>query len=162
MIVWKNKYVTSDFEHLCSKGTNSFLSLLSLVYSGGGTSFHRTIAVTDFEPTEARMAFPCFDEPLFKANFSIKIRRESKHIALSNMPKVLPLAEILGNSQVELWSSWCCFLKYFLFFRTWATNLFYPSTYYTTSPILLDFNITLRHCYTRSFLKNQNKTKSDL
>ncbi|XP_007940750.1 endoplasmic reticulum aminopeptidase 2 [Orycteropus afer afer] len=51
-------------------------------------SILRVIAVTDFEPTQARMAFPCFDEPLFKANFSIKIRRESKHIALSNMPKV--------------------------------------------------------------------------
>uniref|UniRef100_A0A8C0SVP7 Aminopeptidase n=1 Tax=Canis lupus familiaris TaxID=9615 RepID=A0A8C0SVP7_CANLF len=39
-------------------------------------------------PTGARMAFPCFDEPLFKAKFSIKIRRESGHVALSNMPKV--------------------------------------------------------------------------
>ncbi|XP_064412808.1 endoplasmic reticulum aminopeptidase 2 isoform X2 [Latimeria chalumnae] len=48
----------------------------------------RVIATTDFEPTSARMAFPCFDEPSFKANFSIKIRRESRHIALSNMPKV--------------------------------------------------------------------------
>uniref|UniRef100_A0A8C0Z0K2 Aminopeptidase n=1 Tax=Canis lupus familiaris TaxID=9615 RepID=A0A8C0Z0K2_CANLF len=52
---------------------------------GGKT---RIIAVTDFEPTGARMAFPCFDEPLFKAKFSIKIRRESGHVALSNMPKV--------------------------------------------------------------------------
>ncbi|XP_038258635.1 endoplasmic reticulum aminopeptidase 2-like isoform X4 [Dermochelys coriacea] len=48
----------------------------------------RIIATTDFEPTSARMAFPCFDEPSFKANFAITIRRERKHIALSNMPKI--------------------------------------------------------------------------
>ncbi|XP_056142069.1 endoplasmic reticulum aminopeptidase 2 [Lampris incognitus] len=46
----------------------------------------RTLASTHFEPTSARMAFPCFDEPSFKANYSIRIRRSSKHIALSNMP----------------------------------------------------------------------------
>ncbi|XP_072521294.1 endoplasmic reticulum aminopeptidase 2 [Salminus brasiliensis] len=46
----------------------------------------RVLASTHFEPTSARMAFPCFDEPIFKANYSVRIRRGSSHIALSNMP----------------------------------------------------------------------------
>ncbi|NXS41302.1 ERAP1 aminopeptidase, partial [Balaeniceps rex] len=48
----------------------------------------RVLGATQFEPTAARMAFPCFDEPAFKARFSIRIRREPKHLALSNMPIV--------------------------------------------------------------------------
>uniref|UniRef100_A0AAQ5YVC0 Aminopeptidase n=1 Tax=Amphiprion ocellaris TaxID=80972 RepID=A0AAQ5YVC0_AMPOC len=48
----------------------------------------RTLASTHFEPTSARMAFPCFDEPNFKANFSVRIRRSQEYISLSNMPVV--------------------------------------------------------------------------
>nr|XP_048706530.1 endoplasmic reticulum aminopeptidase 2-like isoform X3 [Caretta caretta] len=48
----------------------------------------RLLASTHFEPTSARMAFPCFDEPSFKANYTIKIRRDGQRSALSNMPKV--------------------------------------------------------------------------
>lgn len=51
----------------------------------------RVVASTQFEATSARAAFPCFDEPAFKANFSVQIRREAKHIALSNMPKLRTL-----------------------------------------------------------------------
>ena len=46
------------------------------------------IATSKFQPTHARKAFPCFDEPSFKSTFSTKLVRPSeKYIALSNMPE---------------------------------------------------------------------------
>lgn len=77
-------HMAIDFQAKLADGFKGFYK--STYWTRGGET--RIIAVTDFEPTKARMAFPCFDEPLFKANFSIKIRRERRHIALSNMPKV--------------------------------------------------------------------------
>src|SRR6056300_518578 len=42
------------------------------------------IATTQFEPTAARMAFPCWDEPEFKAIFSIALTTDKDLIRISN------------------------------------------------------------------------------
>ena len=51
------------------------------VQSGG-----ETYAFTQFESISARLAFPCFDEPRFKAPFELTLTVPADHFAASNTP----------------------------------------------------------------------------
>lgn len=44
------------------------------------------IATTKFEPSDARRAFPCFDEPAFKATFQVSLLIDKELTAIANTP----------------------------------------------------------------------------
>jgi aminopeptidase N len=52
--------------------------------------YFRKIAASKFQPTYARQAYPCFDEPGFKSTFKVRlVRPRDGYIALSNMDHVV-------------------------------------------------------------------------
>lgn len=70
---------------MVTKGIITITTIITITITNTPNS-RRYLATTHFEPTYARSAFPCFDEPQFKARFRVSIFRDRFHIALCNMP----------------------------------------------------------------------------
>ncbi|XP_029959852.1 leucyl-cystinyl aminopeptidase isoform X2 [Salarias fasciatus] len=110
-----NEQIAVKFSEELQAGQRCVLTLdysaaLSHTYGGFYNSSYidkdgnkRVLAATQFEPLAARKAFPCFDEPAFKATFQIRISRKSDYMALSNMPlaKSTPLENGLVQDEFE-------------------------------------------------------------
>ncbi|KAJ1527505.1 hypothetical protein ONE63_007477 [Megalurothrips usitatus] len=59
------------------------------------------LATTQFEPPAARYAFPCFDEPSFKARFKIIIETDLSLYPRSNMPAIRQTMPDLATLRTE-------------------------------------------------------------
>ncbi|XP_063609319.1 puromycin-sensitive aminopeptidase-like protein [Penaeus indicus] len=59
------------------------------------------MAATLFQPTHARRAFPCFDEPALKATFEVHLARETWMTSLSNM--ALAETRPVGGQEGWVW-----------------------------------------------------------
>ncbi|NP_001192196.1 glutamyl aminopeptidase [Acyrthosiphon pisum] len=68
---------------------SKIIGLYRSVYEDSTSHEKHFMATSLFQPTYARLAFPCFDEPQLKSKFKISLIRPSgnNYIALSNMNK---------------------------------------------------------------------------
>lgn len=94
-------------------------------YINSITSKARYLVASKFQPTYARRAFPCFDEPKFKSTFTVTVIHDSDYISLSNMPvqEVKPFADHQGISVTKFHKS-------------------VPMVTYLVSVMVCDFNYT--------------------
>ncbi|EDX14832.1 aminopeptidase Ey isoform X2 [Drosophila simulans] len=73
-------------------------------YKNPVTNKTRWLSATQFEPSFARKAFPCFDEPGFKASFVVTLGYHKQFKAISNMP----VREIRKHESLQNYI-WCEF-----------------------------------------------------
>lgn len=90
----KNETTTFHFKKIIPKGKIKLSVVFSGIISETLRGFYKSkynlngeekyIATTQFEATDARRCFPCFDEPAQKAIFEVSLIIPEKHEAISN------------------------------------------------------------------------------
>jgi aminopeptidase 2 len=93
----KTQVTTLDFDNEVSKGSKAQVEIkFTGELNDKMAGFYRAtytnpdgsegiMAVSQMEPTDARRAFPCFDEPSLKAEFTVTLVADKKLTCLSNM-----------------------------------------------------------------------------
>ncbi|KAG1685465.1 Glutamyl aminopeptidase [Nymphon striatum] len=66
--------------------TGSIVGLYKSTYTNKKLNTTSGIVSSKFQPTFARRAFPCFDEPNWKSTFTVTLIHDENVVALSNMP----------------------------------------------------------------------------
>ncbi|XP_011631440.1 aminopeptidase N-like isoform X1 [Pogonomyrmex barbatus] len=85
----KGSIILIDFKYSGILTDNSLGFYKSSYFDKNGQI--KWLAATQFQSIYARQAFPCFDEPGFKARFRFHIVRDESYHSLSNMPLVKSL-----------------------------------------------------------------------
>lgn len=90
----KKETVTFYFKNKIKKGNGELYIVFSGIINDRLRGFYKSkyvldgvdkfIATTQFEATDARRAFPCFDEPAHKAVFEVSLVIPENHTAISN------------------------------------------------------------------------------
>ncbi|XP_053679393.1 aminopeptidase N-like [Anopheles nili] len=78
-------FVRIEFEGQLQNNNNMGFFASSYLDNEGNRHY---LASSKFEPTHARSAFPCFDEPLLKASFELQLTHFREYNAVANMPQV--------------------------------------------------------------------------
>ncbi|MDE2030924.1 MAG: M1 family metallopeptidase [Patescibacteria group bacterium] len=111
----KAETVTFTFKNLIKKGKAKLSIVFEGIISDSLRGFYRSryvidgetkhIATTQFEATDARRAFPCFDEPVHKATFNVSLIIPGNHTAISNTLPVSIQEHEAGYKIVEFAST---------------------------------------------------------
>ncbi|XP_034112596.2 aminopeptidase N-like [Drosophila albomicans] len=79
-----NQNYTLYFKYTGTVRADTTVGLFSVSYAEEQTGITKWVLLTEMQAINARLVFPCFDEPALKAKFELHIRRPSGFNSISN------------------------------------------------------------------------------